>query len=261
MLPLPLNPETRAVVFLAAVAALPVIRAALWVRRQSGYSVLQSCLVFLTMLLVRLRWRATIPPWPLPLGQGAVLVANHRSSIDPFFFQITAPRPVHWLVAREYVEHPALGWFLRLAEVIPTRRSGVDTAATKAAIRLAAQGAWVGLFPEGRINRTEDLLLPGRQGAILVALKARVPILPCYIVGSPYAGAVWSPFLMTAKVTVRYGPLIDLSPYYGREQEDGLLGELLLQVMSAMAKLAGRPDFQPRLASRRGRPAEADRSG
>ena len=251
MFEFPFGCEARAVVFLVAVAACLVIRVAVWRRRHPGYTVPQCLLLFSAILLVRLRWRAQVPPWPLPFGQGAVLVSNHRSSIDPFFFQIKAPRPVHWMVAREYCEHPATGWFLRGAAVIPTRRSGVDTAATKAAIRLASQGEWVGMFPEGRINRTDEVLLPGRAGAVLVALKARVPILPCYVDGSPYADVVWSPFLMTARASVRYGPLIDLSPYYGREQEEGLIGEVLLQVMAAIATLAGRPDFQPRLAGRR----------
>ncbi len=250
-----LSPEQRARAFLTAVLLLPVLRTAIWVWvRRGRYSCLQCLFLFWAMLLTRILWRAQVPPWPLPPGQGAVLVANHRSSIDPFFVQIQAPRPMHWMVAREYCDHPLLGPLLRISPVIRTNRSGVDTAATKTAIRLAAKGGVVGMFPEGRINMTDQLLLPGRPGAVLVALKARVPLVPCFISGSPYGGSAGSPFLMRAKVTVRFGELIDLAPYFGREDEDGLVGELMLRALRAMAVLAEREDFQPQLAGRRWRP-------
>ena len=180
---------------------------------------------FVALLLTRVLWRTQVPPFPLPLGQGAVIVCNHRTSVDPFFIQIVVNRYVRWMVAREYCEHPAFGWFLRATHAIPTNRRGNDTAATKLAIRSASHGELIGMFPEGHINHTEEFMLPGRPGAILVALKARVPILPCYIEGAPYAGSVISPFLMTARVQVRFGELLDLSAYYGREQESGRPGQ------------------------------------
>ena len=107
------------------------------------------------------------------------------------------------------------------------------------------------MFPEGRINRTEEFMLPGRPGAILVALKARVPILPCYIDGAPYGGHVVSPLWMTARVRVRFGEPLDLAPYYDHEPDGELLGRLCREAMAAIARLAGRDDFQPRLAGRR----------
>ena len=52
------------------------------------------------------------------------------------------------------------------------------------AIRYAQEGGLVGLFPEGRVNTTDELLLPGRPGAALIALRARVPVIPCYVQGA-----------------------------------------------------------------------------
>jgi 1-acyl-sn-glycerol-3-phosphate acyltransferase len=178
--------------------------------------------------------------------------------VDPFFIQLGANRAVHWMVAREYCEHPAFGWFLRLAEVIPVNRGGIDTAATKAAIRRVSSGHLVGMFPEGRLNVTGEFMLPGRPGAVLVALKARVPIVPCYIEGAPYGRTPWSPFFMPAKVTVRFGRPIDLSPYSDSSQDAGLVARLMLDVMSAIAQLAGCDHFEPRLAGRHWRPTAAE---
>jgi len=233
---------------LLAIAVLGYAFAWCW---RSPYGLWQATIYFLALVLTRILWRTQVPPFPLPRNQGAVIVCNHRSSVDPFFLQIVVQRYVRWLVAREYCEHPAFGWFLRAARAIPTNRRGNDTAATKLAIRAASRGDLVGMFPEGRINQSDEFMLPGRPGAILVALKARVPLLPCYVEGSPYAGSVTSPLRMTARVRVRFGKPIDLTPYYGREQEPGVLGELCVQAMAAIAQLAGRDDFQPRLAGRK----------
>ncbi len=239
-----------AVGFLVLVAIAPVIGFVIW-SRKSPFDPFRAFWYLMSIILARVLWRAKVPPMPLAPDQGAVLVSNHRSSIDPFFIELGSNRHVHWMVAGEYFKNPAFGWFLRLGEAIPVNRGGIDTAATKRAIRLVSEGELVGMFPEGRINVTEDFMLPGRPGAILVALKARVPIVPCFIQGSPYDRTAWSPFVMRAKVTVRFGEPIDLSPYYDRRNETGSAGQIMLEVMSAIARLAGQDDFKPRLAGRR----------
>jgi 1-acyl-sn-glycerol-3-phosphate acyltransferase len=156
------------------------------------------------------------------------------------------------MVAREYCETPLLGGMLRTFQVIPVGRGGVDTAATKQAIRLAQEGGLVGMFPEGRINETQDtLLLPGRPGAALVALKARVPIIPVFISGSPYDGTPLGPLKMRAHVRVKIGKPMDLSAYYGREKEAGVTQEITKRLMREIACLAGHPEFEPQLAGRR----------
>lgn len=226
-----------------------------WVFWQKGYSPTQFLLWSLAWLLTRCLWRARGPRrLPIPDGQSCVIVCNHRSSIDPFFVQVLADRPIHWMVAREYCEHPAFRWFLRACEVIPVNRGGIDTAATKLAIRLLREGGRVGMFPEGRINMSDDFLMPVRPGAVLVALRARVPILPCCILGSPYRRFPWSPFFMRARVELRFGEWIDLAPYYDRAEEEDLHGKIMLEVCQRLAALADQPTFQPQLAGRRWKP-------
>jgi 1-acyl-sn-glycerol-3-phosphate acyltransferase len=219
--------------------------------RRSPFTPLQTILYGINQLVARTLWRARLSgPLPLAPGQGAVIVCNHRSSLDPSFIALTGMHAVHWMVAKEYCVNPVFAWILRLCEVIPTRRGGVDTAATKMAIRYAQQGGLVGIFPEGRINTTSRLLLPGRLGAAMIALKARVPVVPCYVQGSPYNGTALGCLLMPATVRVKIGPPIDLSPYYGREGDREVLEELTKQFLRAIATLAGQSDFEPELAGR-----------
>jgi 1-acyl-sn-glycerol-3-phosphate acyltransferase len=247
-----------AILFLALVLALP-LAAILAGMISSRLNPVQCVLWGVAYLLVKCLWRARWSgPLPIPEGQGAIIVCNHRSSVDPFFIQTATGRPTHWMVAREYFDNWLFGWFLKTCEAIPVSRGGSDTGATKAAIRLAREGGIVGMFPEGRINMTDELMLPGRPGAALVALKARVPIVPCYIAGSPYNRTPWSPLLMPARVEVRFGRPIDLAEYYTRESEEGVPEEVMRRVLSAIGELAGRLDYEPSFAGRNWKPTRAE---
>lgn len=247
-----------ATLFLIALVGVPCWCVLRW-WRTTRYSAPQAMLYCLAYLLVRVQWRSTLPRrFPFEYGRGAVVVANHRSSVDPFFPQMLLGFPSRWMVAKEYCEHWALRWFLKQCDVIPTRRAGIDTAATKSAIRAAAAGRLVGMLPEGRINMTDEVLLPGRPGAVLVALKARVPIIPCFIHGSPYGGSAISPLLRTARVRLVIGEPLDLTEYFGREEEPGVVEQLALRVLGEIARLGGHPHFRPTLAGRHWNPRASD---
>ena len=239
---------------LAALVLLPIVYLAL---RSRGFPLTwhQRFWWGVNYALNRILWRARIGgPLPVAADQGALIVCNHRSPMDTCFIELGTNRVVHWMIAKEYCHDWKLGWFLRMCEVIPTNRAAVDTAATKMAIRYAQNGDLVGLFPEGRLNTTDEVMISGRAGAALIALKARVPVIPCFIEGSPYDGTTLGALLMHARVTVTVGRPIDLSEYYGREGERGLLEELTRRFMRDIARLGGHPDFQPELAGRFHRP-------
>ena len=251
-----MNPDQASFAFLLVASLVPCLWAvyALW---KSPYTPWQSIWYLVNVLVVRLLWRGHVPrSLPVPVGQGAVIVANHRSSIDPWFIQLAAGRVVHWMVAKEYFDIPLVGFLLRITQAIPTRRGGQDTAATRAAMRYASEGELVGILPEGRINVTDQLLLPGRPGAAMIALATGVPVIPCHIEGSPYRGTAWSPFLTPAHVHVAIGPPIDLEEFQGRPRDPQVAGELTLHLMNEIARLAGREDFEPRLAGRRWMPSK-----
>lgn len=243
------------------VIGLPVVIALRAMRRwrvSFGQAILQHGL---NSFLNRVLWRTKVSrPLPVDDGQGAIIIANHTSSFDPMFIAMTTGRLVHWMVAKEYCVDWRLSWFFKLLDQIPTGRGGVDSAAIKHAIRMAAEGELVGMLPEGRINTTGELLLPGRPGAVLVALKARVPIVPCYIQGAPYGGTTLGPFFRPAHVRVAVGDPIDLSEYFDRDKDSELMAELTKRCLAEIARLAGRPDFVPQVAGRRWMPDEQDAS-
>ncbi|MDG2207891.1 MAG: lysophospholipid acyltransferase family protein [Pirellulales bacterium] len=203
---------------------------------RSPYNVPQTIVAWINLCLTRILWRVEVEGHiPESDGVSGILVCNHRGSVDPFFVQLVAGRIIHWFVAREYFKFPVVGSFLRISESIPTNRAGIDTASTKAAIRMACQGDWIGMLPEGRINRTDKFMLPGRPGAALIALKAQVPVVPCYLEGVPYDGTFWGCLFMSGRVKLTIGKPINLAPYYDRERDHQVLGELTLLFLKRIA--------------------------
>lgn len=245
-----------AIVALAALATSLAIRVEL-LRRDMGVSFAQLPIYLFNMVMTRVRWRARVEGRvAVAHGQGAVIVCNHIGPVDPAFIALACDRPVHWMVAREYCQLPVVGFLLRILEAVPTGRKGVDTAAIKLAMRYVQQGELVGMFPEGRINNESRFMLPGRAGAAMVALKARVPVVPCYIENSPYDGTDFGFFMMSTKTRLKVGQPIDLSGYYGREGDRDVLKLLTRRLMREIAALAGRPDYEPTLAGKSWREIE-----
>ncbi len=227
--------------------------------RRTHYTLPQAGWYLVNIAFNKLLWRTTINgSLPAGQGQGAIIVCNHRSGIDPLLIQMATERVVHWMVAGEYFDYRIMAACFRSLGSIPVGRRGIDTAATKQAIRLASEGKLVGMFPEGRVNTSDQLLLPGRPGAAMIALKARVPVIPCYIEGSPYNGSALGSFMMTAHARVTIGQPIDLSSYFGRESDKDVLAELTLRFLTEIARLAKDESFQPQLAGKRWHPDDAD---
>ena len=66
---------------------------------------------------------------------------------------------------------------------------------------------------------------------------------------------------MRARVEIRFGALIDLSPYADRADQDELPGKIMLDVCRTLAILADQNDFHPQLAGRRWKPTAEELAG
>jgi len=215
-------------------------------RLSVAQSLAWSLAAMLTLFMWRTRLRSRVPELPA----GAMLIANHRSSVDGFFIQMACSQPLGFMVAREYLDTPLLGTILRLLDVIPAGRKGLDTGATKRAIREASGGRWVLMFPEGRLNVTENFMQSARPGAILIAIRSGVPVVPCYLENLQFSAKVFSPLYMFGQVTVHVGKPIDVAALAKGSTDRNVLSEITYLCLREIAKLAGKPDWEPRLAGR-----------
>jgi len=183
-----------------------------------------------------------IGPCRLPRQGGAIVAANHTSSIDPLLIQATGNyRPIGFMVAEEYATLPVIRRLLRRIGCIPTTRSGQDTAATRAALRHLESGNLLGIFPEGRIPRPGEVVT-AKAGIALIALAAKVPVVPAHISGTRYTTSVLGAFLHRHRARVRYGRPIDLSAYYDRQADKAALLEAARLIMRRIEALGPQGD-------------------
>lgn len=141
----------------------------------------------------------------VPRSGAAILICNHTSGLDPLLIQSTLNRVVVWMMAKEFYDIPWLNPIFRTIEAIPVERSGRDMAATRAAMRALHTGRLLGIFPEGRIENTRQLL-PFQTGVALMAIKTGVPVFPAYLDGTQRRQTMLQAFLHRHEATLAYGP-------------------------------------------------------
>lgn len=114
-----------------------------------------------------------------------VFAANHLSQFDIFALQGYLTMDFRWLAKKELFQIPIFGAAMRMVGYIPVDRSRGRKALVslnEAAARVAA-GTSVVIFPEG--TRSKDgKLHPFKSGAMVLAIKAGVPIVPVAIKGT-----------------------------------------------------------------------------
>lgn len=140
----------------------------------------------------------------VPREGPAILVCNHISSLDPAFLQGCTPRHIRWMMAAEYLSIRPLRPFFDTIGVIPVARGTRDTTSTRSALRAIANGDVIGIFPEGRIAKTSELL-PFHPGAALLASRTGVPVIPAAIEGTMRGTGVFSAYIVPQSACVRFG--------------------------------------------------------
>jgi len=131
-------------------------------------------------------WKFEVEGEPPPGidSKAYVVVANHESQADPFLLSFL-PWDMRWVAKEELFKQPLSGWALQAGGDIPLRRGEGDSVrACLAECERALRGCIsVMMFPEG--TRSPDgNLLPFKNGAFDLAIRAGVPILPIALAGT-----------------------------------------------------------------------------
>ena len=171
----------------------------------------------------------------IPRTGAGVIVAPHRSWLDPACVGGACPRPIRFLIMDRVYHSPRTHWFYRGLHSIPVAADGSDSIrALRAALRALRAGELVGVFPEGRVF-SEAEPGPVQPGAALLAVQAGVPVVPMYIRGSGRAWPHHRRFPSPAPVSVRVGRAIDPLDKNGREA----VPEMVRRIQLAWEGLAG----------------------
>ena len=115
------------------------------------------------------------------LEGGAIIAANHTSFLDPFIVGVTFwYRRMHMLVAEIVMGGKFRSMLLRGVGGIKIDRNIADLEAIKQAVEVLKGGRLLAIFPQGGIDEQDDVNSI-KSGAVFMALRASVPIIPMYI--------------------------------------------------------------------------------
>jgi 1-acyl-sn-glycerol-3-phosphate acyltransferase len=195
--------------------------------------------------------RVLFRPWAegaehVPRTGAAILASNHLSFSDHFFAPLPIPRKVVFLAKSEYFTGRGIkGLFSKAffsgVGQIPVDRSGGEASerALATGLRVLASGQLLGIYPEG--TRTPDgRLFRGKTGVARLALDARVPVIPCAMIGG---FEFQPPGRITPRLRVRpgvrFGNPLDFSRYYGMENDKLVLRAVTDEIIYEIMKLSG----------------------
>jgi 1-acyl-sn-glycerol-3-phosphate acyltransferase len=195
--------------------------------------------------------RILFRPWAegtenVPRTGPAILASNHLSFSDHFFAPLPVPRKVVFLAKSEYFTGRGIKGlfskaFFRGVGQIPVDRAGGEASerALATGLRVLAGGQLLGIYPEG--TRTPDgRLFRGKTGVARLALEARVPVIPCAMIGGfefQPPGKITPQFKV--RPGVRFGKPLDFSRYYGMETDRIVLRAITDEVIYEIMKLSG----------------------
>lgn len=111
-----------------------------------------------------------------------VLIANHKSNLDPLILSILFPRKIRWMAKKELFETPFIKHVMKGVDAISVDRDNGDAKSTLQAIRVIKGGEVLGIFPEGtRVKRID--YKAAKPGTVLLAARTGTDIIPVYIEG------------------------------------------------------------------------------
>lgn len=202
----------------------------------------------------------------VPRDRSALIVCNHRCWIDPFFLVKFVTNPIHFMGLDMHFKMPGVRKFCENVGMISVNIEGgsKSRACIDKAVEILTGDSpeLVGIFPEGVsnfLNPSEDSkVIRFHTGFARIALEAKVPVIPCAIVGfgehlmvevpGPLMSMVshverlqhGAKLLIYESVKVRIGKPIDLSGFYGRPIDKDVLYEVASMVRGVILRMYNR---------------------
>lgn len=118
----------------------------------------------------------------IPEDGRIILAGNHTNILDCVLVACATKRCVHYL-AKDELMKGAKKYIFGSLGIIPVNRRTKDKAALENAVNVLKDEKVIGIFPEGTINRTQDIIMPFKFGAVKMSQEAQAKIVPFAITG------------------------------------------------------------------------------
>lgn len=183
----------------------------------------------------------------LPREGPVIVAANHISNWDPIAVASALSRPVHFMAKEELFEHQVLSRLLTAINAFPVKRGSPDRKAIRNALSVLAQGEVLGIFPEGSRSKTGELAKP-YPGIAMLALKARVPVIPVACIGTDR----FLPWGWRKPFIIRIGKPLQYGEYYDTRLSTQVMETVSQDIMNKIYELLDWPqqDFSVQLRNR-----------
>ncbi|MBE5754895.1 MAG: 1-acyl-sn-glycerol-3-phosphate acyltransferase [Clostridiales bacterium] len=152
-------------------------------------------------LYFRLRYNLKVDNYEKNVPQGALIMCNHLTTLDPFMLASSFSRPIYFIASDDLFTIPIISSIIKwLVAPIPKSKSKSDLLTIKNTLKVLREGGTVAVFPEG--NRT----LSGGTWEIDIstaklAKMAKVPLVLYNLKGGYGADPRWGRGVRRGKIT------------------------------------------------------------
>jgi 1-acyl-sn-glycerol-3-phosphate acyltransferase len=143
----------------------------------------------------------------VPTSGAFVLAPVHRSNVDTLIAGCVVRRRIRFMGKDSLWRYAPVGRVFTSLGAFPVKRGTADREALRTCEEALVGGEPVVLFPEGT-RQSGPIVQPIFEGAVFVAARAGVPIVPVGIGGSEWAMPKGSKGIRAVKIAVVVGPPI-----------------------------------------------------
>lgn len=144
--------------------------------------IIYKILIPLDILFMKLFKVKYIGKSNIPKNGSVVLAGNHTSNLDALLLMSSTNRCIHFLAKAE-LYRGLKKYFFKSVGIIPVDRKRKNPEAIKKSIEYLQNGSVIGIFPEATINRTNNIIMPFKKGAVRLAKDTNSYIVPFSITG------------------------------------------------------------------------------
>ena len=168
----------------------------------------------------------------IPKG-ACILSSNHTSNMDAVVFAVKTWEKKYYLAKKELFENKLFGFFLKKVGGIKIDRQANDVTAIKNCLKVLKDNKKLFIFPEGTRVHNENMELGQvKHGVAMFAIKAKVPVVPIFILRQPK---------IFRRNKIFIGQPFTLEEFYGKKLDSTeleLAGNILTAKMNEIREFA-----------------------